>query len=234
MSYSYNLYQLQLTDTQIDRFKKRLLEIERLLNDFSAINDAKNEMKTKQNAYDAAQKSLQEAEHAVTAQKIKIEQTESTLYSGTVKNPKELQALQQEAEALKRFLSVLEDRLLEKMIIFDDADEQLLAAKRHFESMENEKTKQDKLLIAEREKINQELTELTNKRGILVSKIPPEHMAIYEDLRNKKGGVAVTAIENQACGACGTTLTAALFQAAKSPSKIVQCSTCKRILYYPS
>jgi predicted nucleic acid-binding Zn-ribbon protein len=58
-----------------------------------------------------AQNTLKHAEAEVGRQKVKIEQSESNLYSGNVKNPKELQDLQNEIAALKRYLITLEDRV---------------------------------------------------------------------------------------------------------------------------
>ncbi|MFN2235225.1 MAG: C4-type zinc ribbon domain-containing protein [Anaerolineales bacterium] len=46
-----------------------------------------------------------------------------------------------------------------------------------------------------------------------------------------RAGVAVAKVEDRACKACGSTLTASLNQAARSPSQIVFCDSCGRILY---
>lgn len=45
---------------------------------------------------------LKTAEAEAEAQKIKIEQTEASLYGGSVHNPKELQDLQREVASLKK------------------------------------------------------------------------------------------------------------------------------------
>ena len=64
----------------------------------------------------------------VNKQKVKIEQSEASLYSGNVTNPKELQDLQNEAAALKRYLVTLEDRQLEAMLEVETAEQSKQAA----------------------------------------------------------------------------------------------------------
>jgi predicted nucleic acid-binding Zn-ribbon protein len=53
----------------------------------------------------------------------------------------------------------------------------------------------------------------------------------YEQLRKKAHGVAVTTVNNRSCFACGAILTAAHYQAARSPNQITLCETCGRILF---
>ncbi|NIM05125.1 MAG: hypothetical protein GTN65_05800, partial [Armatimonadetes bacterium] len=63
------------------------------------------------------------AKHEVEDQRLKIQKTDEALYGGSVANPKELEDLQMESEALKRYLETLEDRYLEAMLEQDEADE---------------------------------------------------------------------------------------------------------------
>jgi len=53
----------------------------------------------------------------------------------------------------------------------------------------------------------------------------------YEALRQQRRGVAVAEIRDNACDACGTTLTAALQQSARHAAELVHCPTCGRILF---
>jgi len=231
MSRPRNLYTLQQIDSQINQHRSRLRDIESTLADNTDIEQADEKAKKAQNSLDEARKALHNAERKVRDQRLKIEQTEASLYSGRVRNPKELQDMQNEAAALKRFLNVLEDRQLDAMLFVDEirvpynvAVDTLTAVQVQSEQL---KTK----LIAEKAAIGKSVQKLETKRQIALSPIADEDMQIYKRLRKQRAGVAVAAVNDRACAACGATLAAALFQAARSPSKITYCYTCGRILY---
>ena len=93
MSQPFKLYRLQLLDSKLDKCRARLDEIESILSDNSEISKAttKNDIALK--SLEEVQKALNVAENNVKKQRLKIEQTEATLYGGKVRDPKELQEL---------------------------------------------------------------------------------------------------------------------------------------------
>ena len=101
MSQSFKLYRLQQIDTNIDQSKARINKIDTILNDDKILNLAENDLVRIGNNLEQSQKELRKAENVVQDHQLKIEQTESSLYGGMVKNPKELQDLQNEVERLK-------------------------------------------------------------------------------------------------------------------------------------
>jgi predicted nucleic acid-binding Zn-ribbon protein len=121
MSSPFKLYRLQQTDSQIDRRATRVAEIEVALKDDEALMRGTRTVQIAEQELKDFRKALQRAEDNVSGQRVKIEQSEATLYGGKVKNPKELQDLQNEAAALKRYLGGLEDRLLEAMLAEEEA-----------------------------------------------------------------------------------------------------------------
>ncbi len=88
------------------------------------------------------------------AQKVKIEQTEATLYGGKVRNPKELQDLQNEAAALKRYLAVLEDRQLEQMIALEDVEKGSNLAVELLNEVQQQKEQANSELVREQTSLN--------------------------------------------------------------------------------
>ena len=122
MSQPFKLFRLQQLDSQLDQGRGRLREIEATLNDSAALNQAQERASQAEAGLVTAQKTLNRAEENVQAQQIKIEQTEAALYGGKVRNPKELQDLQNESAALKRFLDTLEERQLEALIAVEEAE----------------------------------------------------------------------------------------------------------------
>ncbi|MDP3721088.1 MAG: hypothetical protein Q8R09_01395, partial [Anaerolineaceae bacterium] len=109
---SFHLFQLQKIDTRIDALTKRLTEIDRMRNDNSARQEIEHALAQINNAYAQQKKNYDLIEEKAHAKKMKIEQSESSLYGGLVKNPKELQDLQTEIKLLKQSVSTLEDEQL--------------------------------------------------------------------------------------------------------------------------
>src|SRR5574341_261584 len=122
MSQPFKLFRLQQIDSHIDQVQSRLREIEATLNEKAALNEARQHFTDAEANLAEAQKALHRAEENVNAQRVKIEQTEASLYGGKIRNPKELQDLQNESAAFKRFLATLEDRQLEAIIAAEDLE----------------------------------------------------------------------------------------------------------------
>jgi predicted nucleic acid-binding Zn-ribbon protein len=231
MSESFKLFRLQQIDSELDNTHSRLGEIEAILADNRQVRLAENDVETTLQVRDDAASKLRREEIEVQSQRLKIEQSEATLYSGKVKNPKELQDYQHEVESLTRYLSTLEDRQLEVMLILDETEERYQAAVESHSKIVNEVNLQNEHLLKEKELLQQDLIRQESERQAASSNISPDDLKLYDALRPKKSGVAVSRVVERTCSACGSTLTAATFSSAQIPSKISRCDTCGRILY---
>ena len=231
MSQTLSLYRLQQIDSQIDRAGVRLQVIaEQLENDheLSAANQAAEQARA---SLQSAERSLRQAEADVAAQRIKIEQTEASLYGGTVRSPKELQDLQNDSAALKRHLGTLEDRQLEAMLAGEAAESADHAAAEKARVVRERLLEQSQGLRQEQESLQKELERLKTEHDAVLGNIPAEAIRFYDRLRQQHRGVAVATISDNSCGACGSNLTLAQVQLAHSSSEMAICPSCGRILY---
>ena len=226
-----NLFQLQQIDTQLDQARGRLGEIDAALSDNTKVRKANARLTKADDAQTKARLALKRAEQDVQVQQEKIEKNQKALYGGSVRNPKELEDLQMESGALQRYLSVLEDRQLEAMIAFEEAQARHKAAEANLAKVKKEAAAQNSHLSAEQEVLQAEAAQLEGQRSSAVEDIPPDLMATYQKLRKTRFGVAVTNLRDGSCAACGSVLTAAQAQEARSPSKITHCDACGRILH---
>jgi len=231
MSQVRNLFHLQQIDTQLDQARGRLAEIDAALSDNSAVRKASARLSKADDARTKARLALKRAEQDVQVQQEKIEKNQKALYGGSVRNPKELEDLQMESGALQRYLSVLEDRQLEAMIAFEEAEASHLAAEGKLDQVKKEAAAQNSDLSAEQDTLLVEVAQLEGQRSSAVEDVSPDLLATYEKLRKTRFGVAVTVLKDGSCAACGSVLTAAQAQEARSPSKITHCDTCGRILH---
>jgi len=231
MNQSSQLYRLQQIDTLLDQTIARLDELEKLLSDRSTLAQVEEECNNAEEALQTERKKLRQAENNVLEQRIKIEQDESALYSGKMRNPKELQDLQNEVAALKRFLSTLEDRQLEIMITTEEIEAISREAKTALDKVLATMIEQQAHFNAEKTSFLKDKERLEIERQAACNALSAQELDLYTQLRKQKRGIAVARVLDRTCTACGSTLTPALVQAANSPNQIVRCSSCSRILY---
>lgn len=231
MNTTFNLFLLQKIDTESARTQNRLNEITRLLQDDSGIKSAINTFEAAKKKLHEDQTSLKSLEELIRAKRNKVEQSESSLYEGKIKNPKELQDLQKEIAAIKSSISTLEEEELELMLRIE-ADE-LEFESENKKVQEAQKVFEDKShqLIQEKESLQTSAQKIAKERLAILSQLSDDFVLVYDNLRVKKSGVAIALIEEQTCTCCGTTLTPADVQSAKTMTRLVYCPTCGRILY---
>lgn len=228
---SFKLYRLQQIDSQLDQSRMRLQQIDAALRDNEALDQAQQRNSEAVAQLEKERKALRKAEENVQEQRLKIEQTESTLYGGKVRNPKELQDMQNETVSLKRYLSVLEDRQLDMMLSVEEAETNASAAAADLDQVQAAIAQQNSSLIAEQGKLIRDTGQLESERAAATATIPKEDLVLYDQLRKQRRGVAVAKVTDKACAACGSTLSTALLHAALSPSQLARCETCGRVLY---
>jgi hypothetical protein len=179
----------------------------------------------------SARRLLRDAEGAVETQRIKIEQTDASLYGGKVRNPKELQDLQNESASLKRYLQTLEDRQLDGMIALEQAESDQKRCQGLLEAARSAFSQKQSGLLQEKETLQKEVSKLDSERQAAASQIPAANLAEYEKLRPLKRGLAVASVTDESCDGCGATLAPAEWQAARAPQRLCFCPSCGRILY---
>lgn len=231
MSESLNLYRLQQLDTNIDRIETRLGEIERILNDNQRVQKATKALKNAEETAKKARIELRQIEDKVEAQRLKRRTSEASLFSGKIKNPKELQDLQMETEALKRYIAQLEDEQLEAMITHETAEKAEKQAIKALDQAKGTTAEENAEMLGERNKLQDDLERLIREKEAVLQSTQPESLTLYKKIRKAKHGTAVAAVTDGGCSVCGQALTPADLQSIRASNKLVFCPSCGRILF---
>jgi predicted nucleic acid-binding Zn-ribbon protein len=162
----------------------------------------------------------------------KAEGHEATLYSGSVNNPRELQALQDDIASLRRRQRELEDSDLELMEQIEPLNERLEGLAADLAVLDDEATRLNESLTASAADIDAGISEVERKRAELAAGVDPAVLADYEDLRTQLGGVAIARLEGGACGGCHLSLAAVELDRIRrlDPNERVLCEECGRLL----
>jgi predicted nucleic acid-binding Zn-ribbon protein len=231
MSASLGLFRLQQVDRQIDRVQSQLDTIRKTLENDVALRDALARVEHAQKGHHQARHQFQLAEAEAEGQQIKIQHAESSLYGGSVHNPKELQDLQKDIESLKRHLGTLEDRELNALEQAEEAEKALTASRADLEELRSQLGDQNGKLLDEQDLLLKDLERLAEEREAALTPIESRLVETYELLRRQKRGVAVTEVTDNSCASCGSSLNASTLQNARSSAQIAHCPSCGRILF---
>lgn len=160
----------------------------------------------------------------------KITQEQNKIMSGDVTNPKELQYITRELDALKRRLDKLEVEgvaLMERLekakgqiAKIDQALEQLSAKEAHFTEKFLEKGGQ----------LQAEIEMMKSERVHIVASLPSDVVEKYEAVRAAKHGVGVGRLEHGTCSACRMELPAERVEELLVGPAVSTCPMCKRML----
>ncbi len=162
---------MQQIDSQTDRDHSRLEAIKKILENDESIRLSLDLVNSASIDLHTAESKLKQSEQEVQALRVKIEQTESHLYSGLVHNPKELQDLQNDATALRRFMATLEDRLLEAMVALETAQIYDNDAQSAYLELRRKWEKQNEDLIQEQSELNKDIQRLTTERNAITESL---------------------------------------------------------------
>ena len=229
MSRAKDLHHLQLLDREGDSKRRRLAEVERALNDSAALELARRQLSDATVAAHKCTAQQTDLELALQGLVDRIARKEGQLYSGAVKNPKQLEELQQELASLRRREQKIEDNLLTAMIESEDADQALADARAGREATGISHEAKQAKLDGERISLGARLAEIEQQRASALNVIGAGHLATYEALRRRKGGLAVAIVRGDACAACGVAVSANRKWHLRE-GDLVHCGNCERIM----
>jgi len=222
MSVAQQLYRLQETDLEIEAKEQSLRQASLRLGEDQELARTRERLEQEGRQREALSKEQHTTEWEIDDLVTKVSAAEETLYSGRIKNPKELANLQHEVELMKAKRNQVEDKALE---IMDRAE----LAEANVAAISEELKKAQEHLSAEIDKLKTSLAALNERRQRLLDDIEPRVAELYQDLRLKKGR-AVARVEQGVCTSCRLSLPMSDLQRARI-GDLIQCSSCGRILF---
>jgi len=230
MSQARALYHVQEIELTVIEHTKRIKEINAQLEDNEIVQEAQKEFDRTKAKLDDATKTVKDVEHQIETVQTKQKATESRLYSGNVKNPKELQDMQAEIESLTRRNGDLDEKLLQLMMVRDEAQADHDQADTDLQSITADWEAEHQDLLEEKETLKSEADKLMADRKKAVQAVKPEAMKTYNSLRKSKANRPVAGIDEGACTACGIEQNNKIISAINRDDSLVYCQNCGRIL----
>jgi predicted nucleic acid-binding Zn-ribbon protein len=154
------------------------------------------------------------------------------LDAGGVTNPKDLEHLQHELVSLDKRVSDLEDAELEVMERLEAVQMDLEHTRTELERTEQRAAELNATRGERLEDLRAQAAKLKEQRAQVVADIPADLLALYDKLREQKGGVGAALLRQRRCEGCSLQIdNQELVAISKLPSnEVVRCEECARIL----
>jgi predicted nucleic acid-binding Zn-ribbon protein len=224
------LYQLQQIDLTIIESRKRLDAIQQELQNDLALTNAQAQVTQAEEALKPLRVKSRDLELELESNTQKAQTSEERLYSGLVKNPKEMQDIQNEVDSLKKRNAQLEDQALELLMRVEEAEQALSEAQAQLEQVQAESSSQHQGLITEQTTLKDTVKQSISQREGVLKRITPSNQDIYKTLRPKKANRPVSLLSGDSCSTCGVEQTMEIANAARRQETLVYCENCGRIL----
>jgi len=229
MSVVKQLYQLQEVDLELESKEQALNQITSQLGESEAVVGTRNKLALEHQRQEELSRQQRSSEWEIDDLTGKLVTIEEELYSGRIRNPKELANLQHEADTFKAKRNQLEEKALEIMDQVELTTKSVANTDSELKTLEAEWQDQQQQLSAQLEQLKTALSNLKHKRQLLTAEIDPQAIEVYQELK-KQRGTAVAKVEQGICRGCRISLPVTELQRTRS-GDLVRCSSCGRILF---
>ena len=225
------LYDLQELDWALSADEASLEEVRARLEDESEINAARARLQKLTAELDKRAPLRRTLESSLARLEERLQTAEQRLYGGAVTNPRELSASEEERRLLQEQRGAEEDSMLDVMVEIEELQSSRDATQEMLGRLETDREAEYADLLQRQDALVVRIDELRLGRQRITPEIPVAMLSVYESLLKTRGGHAVAKVERGLCQGCRLALPTMENQRAKSSQGIVQCSSCRRILY---
>lgn len=229
MTWTQSIVRLQAVDMELNDARRQLARVEKDLQDDAALRQAQQQAQQREAKAKKAAKRQKDLEFKVERVDTEIEQTEATLYSGRVRNPRELEDLQSKIRSLKRRKSQLEEQLLEAMIAREEADAEAQKAAETLQTTRQQWEENHQALTEEAAELREHIEALKKETVELEQLIPSNTLETYRYLQDRIGNPVIARLKGHTCSVCGIEVISSRRQSVHE-GKETFCDGCGRLL----
>jgi predicted nucleic acid-binding Zn-ribbon protein len=226
------LHKVQQADTEIARHEQALADLDTGAELSSEIDVLEAELSDLRKQLQAAEKENLDRELEVKTIEEKRKRFQDQLYSGSVRNPRQLSDLHQEVEMLSREIRKIEDRVLELMETLESLrgeigsrEERLAEAKAQLGTVRAEYERKSG-------RLRERIAELKSERGDHASRVGAQLLKRYEQIRARGGNLGLVMVTGRNCPGCMIDLPQETVKALRAGRGGLTCDNCGRLLFW--
>jgi predicted nucleic acid-binding Zn-ribbon protein len=225
-----DLWRLQEIDSALDSRRATIDDARSRLGESEDVVAARAEVLERMATLRAAQTAQKDLELQADDVKSKIAPGEQRLYSGAIKNPKELADLQHDIDQHRRQLSAIEDQDIEALSAVDAAERELRDAQARLDALELAWREEQADLTERIERLTAEVVGYDAERSEQAADIEGGLLGTYDHVRRAHQGRGVARLDRNLCLGCRISLPISTVNKARAGNALVQCPNCERIL----
>ena len=224
------VYQLQIADLERVETARKLQDAERSLGETDELRRAREDLAREESHLTQVRTRVRNLELELKSLTDKVAATEQRLYGGEVRNPKELESLQEDLHHLRARREGLEDSILLGLTETDESEARLRAARAHWVKVQQAWQESQADLERTVASLREQLARLDERVARLRAALPAPLLQAYEEACRKKGGRGVAAIRKGLCEGCQVSVPTSVVQQVRRGEDTVRCGSCGRIL----
>lgn len=224
------LFSLQEIDLALDGVNGQIAEVERELEGRLALGKIEDSLEQSRARLQEIQGSHRELQRETESQRERSTHLDNQLYSGDMANPRDLEALQLEANNVRHTLEQMDVRLLELSLQAEDARSGIATIEQQLSDTQVAWETRQAELWEQLEQLTDRQEALSKDRDSLAAGVDSVELVRYEGLRRSKGGQAVARVVRGLCQACRMSLPSQHMQRVRTGRQTVFCNSCGRML----
>ena len=230
MTTAKQLFSLQEVDLDLDGVNSQISDVERELEGRLSLDKIEGSLDQAKTTLQEIQSTHRQLQLETESQRERAGNLEGQLYGGAVENPRDLEALQLEANNVRHALEQMDVRLLELSLQAEDARSQIGSLEQQLKETQSAWETRQAELWQRLEELTDRQEALSKDRSSLAAGVEPMELTRYEGLRRSKGGQAISRVVRGLCQACRMSLPSQHLQRVRSGRQTVLCNSCGRIL----
>jgi predicted nucleic acid-binding Zn-ribbon protein len=207
---------ISITQKSIDFWKEKVILSKKEISSSSeALKKLKNDSKT-------GELNLLEID-------TKIKKLDAQQY--TLKNQKEVDALNNELTALKSEKNNLEESLIGLIDNVENCESRLKILSEELIDLEKQSDSDISVLETKIEEHKKNIMGIKSEFDLLVKSLNQQYFQRFQKLLGSKGGKAIVLVNKEVCAGCNFSIPASLANDCGNDLKVVNCTNCGRFLY---
>ena len=190
----------------------------------------KNSLLEKENSLKTTTVDMQTSETFIATAQEKVNTLKDRLTDGSISTNKEYDAMMDSIDYEKNLVSEKETELLTFMEKKDTLSKEIEEDKANLDTLIEDLSTKKKALEAKLAEVSEEKSALDRERANIVQGIDSNVLSQYDTIYEAKNGIALAAVLDNNCEACGAFVPAQLVNEALA-KQVVFCSNCGRFLY---
>ncbi len=226
-----NLIKLQEIDLKILEIERRKSELP------DSLKQAEETLAKKKDQFEELSRRLEEValkrkteEEELEEEYQRLRKTQTRLMQ--IRGSREYQALLREIEEIKKANKQREENLLKLMEEQESLKKEEETLRQEIEELEKRVAEERAHYEAQCQRLDEEKAGYLKEREFLAKAVPQNLLSRYEFIRERRGGLAIVAVENGTCEGCHMHIPPQLFNELQRDDRYYECPLCRRLIYY--